>query len=548
VDGVLCRVLDALLREDYRGLRTGGIPVAVPELDGGTWLAAPGALLFPVRPGVGSDWSVRRPVLASGEPPVPLTGLVDVLAALRPPPGDADAAAGFARFEDECWQAVAVAQLAGHNGAAAPQPGSGLAGSLAYERLASFLEHPVYPTGRARVGLTAASLRRYAPEFGPVFRPRWLALPAGVVRAGGEPPDWWPDRAGRHVLPVHPLTVGLLPTVLREAGLADRAELLPPAAADPEVTPTLSMRTVALTADPATHLKLPLPASTLGARNRRSLVPGTLADGARVHELLAAILAHEPAYARRVLLADESCHAHAGHEYLGYLVRRYPADLGGATVVPLAALPARLPDGRTVAEQVGFDLGEYLALLFGWHVTLWLRYGVALESHQQNISLVLGAGPLRLLYKDNDGPRLDHDRLAATLGADAPRRGELTDQRLWVGDPDELAAVFTTITVHLCAGALAFALADRGVLDLATALAGIRDRLATAAAEHEGEPAAATLRRLVLDADRLPVKTMVTAGTLLPKHRTGAADINKHYGTTGPNYLLPHPPAACRRT
>jgi hypothetical protein len=30
---------------------------------------------------------------------------------------------------------------------------------------------------------------------------------------------------------------------------------------------------------------------------------------------------------------------------------------------------------------------------------------------------------------------------------------------------------------------------------------------------------------------------MVTAGTLVAKARTGAGDINKFYGTNGPNYL-----------
>lgn len=32
------------------------------------------------------------------------------------------------------------------------------------------------------------------------------------------------------------------------------------------------------------------------------------------------------------------------------------------------------------------------------------------------------------------------------------------------------------------------------------------------------------------------MKAMLTAGSLLSKERSGAADINKHY-TTGPNYL-----------
>ncbi|MBC3993541.1 IucA/IucC family protein, partial [Streptomyces sp. AC563] len=47
----------------------------------------------------------------------------------------------------------------------------------------------------------------------------------------------------------------------------------------------------------------------------------------------------------------------------------------------------------------------------------------------------------------------------------------------------------------------------------------------------------AVLRARVLNADRLPVKAMVTAGTLLAKERSGAADVNKHY-VSGPNYLL----------
>jgi hypothetical protein len=36
---------------------------------------------------------------------------------------------------------------------------------------------------------------------------------------------------------------------------------------------------------------------------------------------------------------------------------------------------------------------------------------------------------------------------------------------------------------------------------------------------------------------------MLTAGTLQTKARSGATDINKFYGTTGPNYLKHRPPA-----
>ena len=41
----------------------------------------------------------------------------------------------------------------------------------------------------------------------------------------------------------------------------------------------------------------------------------------------------------------------------------------------------------------------------------------------------------------------------------------------------------------------------------------------------------------ILDARRLPVKRALTAATLLPKTRTGAADVNKFYGADAPSYL-----------
>ena len=89
--------------------------------------------------------------------------------------------------------------------------------------------------------------------------------------------------------------------------------------------------------------------------------------------------------------------------------------------MPLAALLARPPDGALVADALadryyGGDLfallDAYLTLLFDFQTTLF-GYGIALESHQQNISLVFdehrrhGRPRLRLLIKDNDGPRIN---------------------------------------------------------------------------------------------------------------------------------------------
>jgi siderophore synthetase component len=304
---------------------------------------------------------------------------------------------------------------------------------------------------------------------------------------------------------------------------------------------------------------VPLPTSTLGLRNRRTIKPGTLVDGAVTQRLLAAVLAREPAFADRVLLADEQTYQHAGNELLAFLLRRYPADLVSAEVVPLAALPARTTAGHTVLDDLAdrYFHGDRIALLAGYlrpllefQTTLLLRYGIALESHQQNVSLVLdtvaGRTRLRLLCKDNDGPRLRPDRVRDALGAALPADADpalLDDRRILVADTEPLIDLFTTITLHLCAGAIVFGLPEP---DRRRGLRLIRELLAAAIERHPCDADAALVRAATLDAERLPVKAMVTAGTLLSKQRSGAVDVNKFYRRSGPNYLagrFPHPHA-----
>ncbi len=257
-----------------------------------------------------------------------------------------------------------------------------------------------------------------------------------------------------------------------------------------DLVPTLSMRTVAVVDHPATHLKLPLATSTLGLLNRRTIKPGTLTDGAVCQRLLERVIAREPRFRDTVLLADETAYAHTGHELLAVLLRTLPAGLDGCAVVPMAALLAGAPGGRLVVDHLAdrFHDGDPLALLdavlrplFDWQTTLF-GYGIALESHQQNVSLVLdrpgGAAPrVRLLIKDNDGPRVDPARLRATLGGPPPA---FDDPRVFTQGDGPVADLFTTITVHLCAAAYAFGLARAGRVTPDAALGLVRDRLTEA--------------------------------------------------------------------
>ncbi|MDW4905021.1 IucA/IucC family protein [Streptomyces sp. ADMS] len=559
---LLTRVLSALLREDVAGLRTRGTLTHRPD---GIWLRLPtdadDALLLPLaEDGFQCVYAARLPLLVRESDGAEFTSYDTALAALGAlaDPVDRD---GFDAFAEECRQTLATLRLhdatrqeaaeglTDRHGADAAA-WTGLTASLAYDTLAARIDHPVYPAARGRSGLTNEQLRSYAPEFHPRFTLRWLAVPREAVTLTGPLPEGWPtcavlgtqDLHHTHIaLPVHPLTVGApLDEALRITGLAGRARLAGHGYL--EVVPTLSMRTVAVAADPTLHLKLPLATATLGVRNRRSIKPGTLVDGAAGQRLVERVVEREPRFRDTVLHADETTYAHAGHELLAVLCRRYPAGLDDAAVVPLAALLAEAPDGRLVVDHLAdrFHDGDplalldaCLALLFDWQTTLF-GHGIALESHQQNLSLVLGPEPgrVRLLFKDNDGPRINTARLATVL----PGPWGFDDERTYGTEDGPVADVFATITVHLCAGAYAFGLARHGRAPLSALLGLVRDRLDEAVDRLGGDPAA-VLRARILDAPHLPVKAMVSAGTLFSKERSGAADINKHY-TTGPNYLL----------
>jgi siderophore synthetase component len=565
---LLTAVLEALLREDALGLRSGARPVRRPELGAGDWLHLPTpdrtGLLVPVRPGrVLADHEVREGAVRRADDLAPVPDLDALLAALTPAE-DPEAAAGLAALRQECADAAAAEEVAAaarpallrRLGAAAPAPG--MAGALALDALAAGRRHPLYPTSAARAGLTPEDLARYAPEAAARFPLHWVALPLDSLTVAGSLPAGWPGCADvglgpayddTHLpVPVHPLTAaGPLLGALDRAGLAGRAVLAPRVLVD--VVPTLSMRTVALADTPDLHVKLPLATSTLGRLNRRTLSPASLADGATVQRLVEELVSGDPALRGRVLHADEGTYAHAGSELLGALVRRWPRELAATRVVPVAALAARLPDRSTVAEHVAAEhfggdlvafLSDYLRLLVEVHTRLWLVHGVALEAHQQNTALVVdqeaGAPRLRLLLKDDDGPRLDRELLAASRGG-APEPA-LADSRLWAREPRELCDVVTTITLHLCgAGTIAALTDDDG--RRRQLLAVLRGALEGAATEHAGRRDAGLLRDRVLAAERLPIKGMLTAGTLLPKSRTAARDVNKHYAGTAPSYLLP---------
>lgn len=582
---VCTRVVDALLREDVRGCVTRARLVSGEALPARTafsptqrWLEighfGAGRMWIPVTPErFMQSWRLTRlPLLVEESGQVqPLFHVVDILASFSTGT-DSDTCARFADFERECTAAVEhrhaaeSARLDWFEAGPGSEPRHWHERMLRHDRLASYLDHPLYPTARAKLGFEVEHLRRYAPEFPCAFELNWLAVPRALYHPSGDrlPPGWpgFTDvglsatlAADHALVPVHPFVwQGELAALLDGCGLSDQVIRAP--RSHLSVTPTLSVRSLVLTEAPAWHLKLPLTIRTLGAKNIRTIKPSTIRDGQRVQDLLGAIAEREPAIRGRLLLTAEDTGAHVdGKTFLGYIVRRYPeAALRHATLVPVAGLLALSPASGCVAEELAarFYAGDvvalfddYLELTLRLHLTLWVRYGIALESNQQNSVLVFAdeAPRLRLLLKDNDAARLHRARLERVSPALAAHIETLEDTRLVVDHELPLAQMFTTITLQLNLAVPTEGLAGRVPgFSREQTYARLRERTAAILDElaAEGEDVALA-RQTLLDDDWLYIKYLLTAATLLDKGTTGAADVNKFYGKSAPNFLKAMP-------
>jgi len=425
--------------------------------------------------------------------------------------------------------------------------------ALRADQVASYRDHPFYPTARAKSGFGEDDMRAYAPEFAPCFPLRWLAVPRDALQLTTEPPTFWPSMtdvgldealASTHaLLPVHPLTW------VRLHG--DEAFPLPPQAQRAPrawlwVRPTLSVRTVMPVEHPGHHIKLPLLMRTLGALNLRLIKPSTLYDGHWFQRALTALAENDDALRDRYLHADE---AHGGHvdeaKHLAYLVRGYPS-LPDSSLVPAAALCATMPDGRPFAAHLAdrFHQGNlldwwqaYAGLLCGVHLRLWLVYGVALEANQQNTVLIYTPEqPPRLLMKDNDSARVLLPRLRERLPAIAAF-GPLRDPRIPVEGDDALARMFCTIILQLDLLAVLEGIAEWQAGWRQPMYAALRGILRDTLDELRRQGVDTRPAERLLQSPWLPVKYLLSAGSLLSKRVTGASDINKFYGDSGPNFM-----------
>ena len=576
------RIIDCCLREDIRGVVSQGricpLPEALHQLlahqSSGIWLritdlAADELWLPVVKAYPLQDWSVTGDAwirVSRQHPPEVQRGYSLWLGHLSQGL-DTESLGLFEAYlkEADCaTQHRTLCKQAGQRNAAALGDVIGLQHwsqrLLKIDQLASYLDHPYYPTARAKSGFDGAALERYAPEFAPRFKLNWLAIPKQAMTLTSVQPPHWPgfEEVGlpgtlhnsHSLLPVHPLTWA----VLEQYGLPEGALKAPRTAM--QVEPTLSVRTVVCIDQPHWHIKLPLLVTTLGARNLRLIKPSTLYDGHWFETTLQALARRDPELGSRYLHVDEQ---HGGHvaqsRHLAYIVRRYPAGLEHTTLVPVAALASPLAGGRLFLEQLveGFYAGslqhwldDYLDLLLQVHLRLWLRYGIALEANQQNAVLIFEHGrPMRLLMKDNDAARLWPQRFAAACADLAGLPAALQDERIRVNSSQPLAEMFCTITLQLNIVAILQAIAAAGLAPQASLYDTLRRRLTGCLQQLEAEGINCDdARRWLLDSPRLPVKYLLSAGSLFSKAHSGASDINKFYGYSAANFLLEEVPCS----
>ena len=419
------------------------------------------------------------------------------------------------------------------------------------DQIASYLDHPYYPTARAKPGFGEQEMRQYAPEFSPEFQLHWIAVDKQRASMVSSPPQCWPSMSDvglpntlsqSHTLfPVHPVSW--------ENMSGDELGVIKAPLTAVTVKPTLSVRTVAVANDPYTHIKVPLEMRTLGTRNVRLIKPSTITDGHNLSRILQHIGRNDAALRGRYQHCDEEHGGHFdGNSAVAYIVRCYPESLPkSCTLVPVAALVSPMPNGNLYLQElldvyyqgdVHQWLDEYLDLMLGVHLRLWLRYGIALEANQQNSVLVFDhKHPLTLVMKDNDSARLWSERLLNAEPQVASIVTTIQDQRIKIEDELPLAQMFSTITLQLNISAIFEAMIEAGMAQRNDLYGLLRQQMQDQLNSLESEGIKIKAARDILFADRLYVKYLLTAGSLLSKKQSGAEDINKYYGLTAPNFL-----------
>lgn len=365
---------------------------------------------------------------------------------------------------------------------------------LAWEGVSCLRDRPFHPLARAKEWNGEPSAD-FSPETATPITLHWVALPRERVLGGvnvGQPVAEsmlderqlktlasvaYAHRASGEAylwLPVHPWQWRRL----KEAATPDLADCMDLGAGPGTALPTVSLRSLAISGRPDTHIKLALSVQALGAL--RTLPPRYLHNGALAFACLDDLRRRDTWLAAHLLLCDERqwwalrqrdfLQAEPGE--LACLIRRYPALPAGTTLMPMAALPATTAAGALPAFD--YLLGSLVSENAAWTLfadiarallELGLRcyaHGVLPELHGQNVLLACrGAHVVALVLRDHDSLRICPPLMQAAGTAVPDYVLDCnTPNTLVLDSPRDLLAYLQTLAIEVNLYAVLAALAE----------------------------------------------------------------------------------------
>ena len=430
-----------LLRfEDLRAL-----PAATVLNHGAIWLVEPGEAPFPIA----TATDLLDIVRASLDTPPGN----DALAVLKADVANSVANDALARAHRATWNMQLAREIAasGARGLIAhlQQQATPREAAILLDQWGSLEGHPFYPTWKTKPALDAAQVAALSPEFAPV-----VPLVLGALRADMAHVERMP-----HVADAHDYVAAHFPQAWREwtAALQARGEAprrwlplpLHPWHAEhfvrqqyaaeieqglliadgPAIAarPTMSFRTM-LPVAPAQAPFIKLPIALWLTSEQRSLQAKSIHMGPRISSVIRAILADERHFGGTLEIFEEELAYHYRHaeqrqdapgRHLSVVFRdavRPFERRDGRLPVPVAALFAAAPlTGRPLVTELVERDGRLptpasVAAYFRRHaraivrpvIAIYLLYGIGLEAHQQNASLLVDAdgAPQGLLMRD----------------------------------------------------------------------------------------------------------------------------------------------------
>ncbi|ALA25111.1 IucA / IucC family protein [Piscirickettsia salmonis] len=596
---LIFRLLNTFIRESMNGFTTGKvidintIPVSKFKLhfkqptafNNSHWLQCKfnsQEIIFPIQPcHFMQKWSVTAPVwyLKKNGQYQPSTKIIPLLKAIYqqyPTQDHCSLSLTFAvnEYKAATYQTIICNQQAKHSECiqtlkAAPKDFSSL---LQYDHIAAFLDHPLYPTARAKLGFNPNDLYNYTTEFKAEFKLNWIAIPKSFSTVSGTLPIFWPSFSSvglnpmlqqtHTLLPVHPFLIHRLQDLLDEQGI--KLKIIKAPVSFLTVNPTLSIRSLSIKNYSHFQLKLPLDIRTLSAKNIRTIKASTINDGHQVQSLLESIRLQDPELKENIYLTTEYTGMHINsHPMLAFILRQYPSQLNNHWIIPIAALCAK-NNGQLIIQHLINDhfnkdtnqfIKNYFDLTVHTHLKLWLMYGITLEANQQNSLLVINptSKKLSLLFKDNDAPRINPKTLIKALPKSQNYLDKIIDQRILTDSNTALLQMFTTIILQLNLACIIEPMVAESLITRKQAYSQLamtiknkfdqleqqilKDQDQDQDQDQENNININFCKKALLQDNYLYLKHLYTAGTLLPKSTTAAADINKFYGKTAPNFL-----------